>query len=87
MSEEDLILGWEQRFLPNMPEIEAKGDPKYWRLCRHLLDGLRKYGKPDDTWNRRIELYLIDCGITSEEIARFRKIMLDGGEGRAPSRP
>ena len=28
-------------------------------------------------WNDRIVLYLKDCGITDEEIAAFRKLMLE----------
>ena len=82
VSEEDLILGWEQRFLPNMPELQANGDPKYWRLSRHLLDGLQKYGKPGDTINRRIELYLYDCGITPAELAALREILLEDAPKR-----
>ena len=35
-----------------------------------------RYGADGDTWNRRIELYLLDCGVTAEEIAKFRSIML-----------
>ena len=36
-----------------------------------------KYGKDGDTWQRRIELYLMDCGITEAEIARLRSILLE----------
>ena len=38
--------------------------------------GLAKYGDADTPLQRRIELYLLDCGVTQEEIDRFRSIML-----------
>ena len=36
-----------------------------------------KYGKEGDSWQKRIELYLLDCGVTPDEIATFRSIMLE----------
>jgi hypothetical protein len=30
-----------------------------------------------DSWNHRIELYLLDCGVTKDEIEAFRAIMLE----------
>ena len=35
-----------------------------------------KFGDADTPWNKRIELYLLKCGVTQEEIDRFRAIML-----------
>ena len=34
-------------------------------------------GKPGDSLQRRIELYLLDCGVTEKEIEAFRSIMLE----------
>ena len=34
-------------------------------------------GADGGTWQRRIELYLLDCGVTEEEIAAFKSIMLE----------
>ena len=42
-----------------------------------LKAGLMKYGSDGDTLQKRAELYLLDCGITREEIERFRAIMLE----------
>ena len=40
-------------------------------------EGIAKYGDANSTWRERIELYLLDCGVTKEEIDRFRSIMLE----------
>ena len=34
-------------------------------------------GADGGTWQRRIELYLLDCGVTEAEIAAFKSIMLE----------
>lgn len=52
-------------------------DPKHGRGTKHFDAGFAKYGKPGDALQRRIELYLLDCGVTEEEIATFRSIMLE----------
>lgn len=38
---------------------------------RGLLLGFMKYGDAQTPWRRRIELYLLDCGITAKEIRQF----------------
>ena len=43
----------------------------------HFDEGFAGYGDADTPLKRRIELYLLDCGVTQEEIDRFRSIMLD----------
>jgi len=74
----DLETDWEATFYPVLAEMESGyNGPDYWRLKQHFDKGFAKYGKPNDSWNARIELYLKDCGITDEEIARFREIMLE----------
>ena len=49
----------------------------YWRHERHFDKGFAKYGDEKTPWNERIRLYLLDCGVTEEEIATFREIMLE----------
>ena len=73
VSEKDLATGWEHRFYPALP----KDDPKNWRCYRQLTDGMLKYGKVGDPMKKRIELYLLACGVKPEEIDRFRSIMLE----------
>ena len=71
----DLETDFESTFYPNIPDVNP--DPNYWRRESHFNDGFSKYGDEGDSWNRRIELYLLDCGVTEEEIAAFRSIMLE----------
>jgi len=74
----DLETDWESTFYPVLAEMESGyNGPDYWRLEQHFDRGFAKYGKPNESWNTRIELYLKDCGITDGEIARFREIMLE----------
>ena len=73
VSEKDLATGWEHRFYPDLP----KDNPQNWRCYRHLTDGMLKYGKAGDPMKKRIELYLLACGVKPEEIERFRSIMLE----------
>lgn len=75
----ELETDWESTFYPtSLPEMrkDYTGE-KYWCREQHFDNGFAKYGKPEDTWNRRIELYLLDCGIKPDEIEAFRKIMLE----------
>ena len=71
---------WEETFYPNIPDTNP--DPKFWCRESHFNKGFAKYGKDGDTWNRRIELYLLDCGVTADEIAAFRSIMLEPCQAR-----
>ena len=71
----DLETDWESTFYPEIPDSDP--DPKFWRRESHFNSGFAKYGTDGDSWNRRIELYLLDCGITAGEIAAFRGIMLE----------
>ena len=66
---------WESTFYPNIPD--ADHGPTHWCREGHFNEGFVKYGKEGDSWNKRIELYLLDCGITEGEIATFREIMLE----------
>lgn len=70
----ELETDWESTFYPNIPDVDP--DLNRWGRESHFNDGFSKYGRDGDSWNRRIELYLLDCGVTEDEIAQFRSIML-----------
>ena len=78
----ELETDWESTFYPRIPD--ANPDPNYWCRESHFNEGFAKYGKEGDSWNRRIELYLLDCGVTADEIAAFRSIMLEPSSRPAP---
>ena len=73
----DIETDWESTFYPNIPDDIHGNEPDFWCRESHLTDGIGKYGEPGDTWQRRCELYLLDCGVTEEEIARLREILLE----------
>ena len=77
VSRHDMETDWESTFYPKIPDDLHEKEPGFWCLEAHFNNGISKYGKEGDSWNRRVELYLIDCGITPEEIAKFRSIMLE----------
>lgn len=74
VSRQELETDWESTFYPTMPDDHP--DKGHWRRMSHLDHGFSKYGKAGDGWTRRIELYLLDCGVTETELRRFREIML-----------
>lgn len=73
-----LETDWESTFYPSrLPEQRKDySGTGYWCREQHFTDGFAEYGEAGDPWRRRIELYLLDCGITQEEIDAFRRIML-----------
>ncbi len=74
----ELETDWETTFYPILPEM--RGDytgHDYWCGEWHFDEGFAKYGDADTPWQKRIELYLIDCGITQQEIDTFRSLMLE----------
>lgn len=73
VAKEDLERDWESTFYPELPGVE---DPDSWRSMAHLDKGFAAFGSPDDTLQRRIELYLLGIGITPDEIKAFKSIML-----------
>ena len=75
VSRHDLETDWESTFYPWFPDDVP--DKAYWRRMSHLVDGFSKYGTSGDSWNRRIELYLLDCGVTAAEIDAVREILLE----------
>ena len=72
----ELETDWESTFYPNIPFRDAAGNLA-WNSELHFENGFSRYGGEGDSWNRRIELYLMDCGVTEREIAAFREIMLE----------
>jgi hypothetical protein len=51
--------------------------PTYWCRYQYFLELFPQYGKEGDSFNKMIENYLLSCGITMEEIEKFRQIMLE----------
>ena len=72
---EDLERDWESTFYPKLPGVES---PKAWCSMAHLDEGFAKYGNEGDPLTVRIALFLLDCGVTQEELETFKKIMLEG---------
>lgn len=75
----DLEVDWESTLYPDrLPEVKSGYSGKReWRSTGWFDDGFAKYGTPGATLQERVVLYLLDCGITKDEIRRFRKIMLE----------
>lgn len=69
--EKEIELDYERTFYP----YQRNG--AFWKSYQALKAGLMKYGSDGDTLQRLAELYLMDCGITREEIESFRAIMLE----------
>ena len=73
----ELETDWEETFYPTLSEMRDDYTGRnFWCGEWHFDKGFAKFGNKDDSWNRRIELYLLACGVTQEEIDRFRAIML-----------
>ena len=77
VSQHDLEVDWESTFYPTPPDVwpEYTG-PDYWCNLCHLDNGFAQYGGPKTPIRAKVEKYLAHCGITSGEIAAFRRIML-----------
>ena len=72
----ELETDWESTFYPRIPDQAHAKEPDYWCRESHFNAGFAKYGDVATPWNDRIVLYLKDCGITDDEIEKFRSIML-----------
>lgn len=72
----DLDVDWEHTFYPAVHGVS----PKDWRNETFISDGFDAYGGKDTPLKTKIERYLLDCGITAEEIETFRSIMLEKPE-------
>jgi len=73
VAKEDLERDWESTFSPATSADKPLGS----RSCSHFDRAFAKYGKKGDSLQKRIELYLLDCGVTPEEIEKFKGIMLE----------
>ena len=76
VSRHEAETDWESTFYPKIPDENP--DPEFWCRESHFNNGLAKYGDANTSWNERVVLSLKDCGVTDEEIAAFRQIMLEG---------
>lgn len=76
VSQHDADVDWEHTFYPRLPNCDFYDCPE-WLNFPGLNEGIQKYGKEGDSFQKRVELYLIDCGIIMEEIEAFRKIILE----------
>jgi protein-tyrosine phosphatase len=65
---DDLVRDW---------EITANNYFKYEKMFDDLVDGFVRFGAPEDPLHKKIEAYLYKIGITEQEIAAFRSIMLE----------
>ena len=81
VGKEDLERDWESTFYPDVPYVVENPsgapfpDSTYWRSSRHFDEGFAKY--PGATLKDRIEAYLVDCGVTREEIGRLRATLVE----------
>ena len=75
VSRHEAETDWESTFYPRIPDENP--DPGHWCRESHYDAGLARFGDADTSWNDRVVLYLKSCGITDDEIATFREIMLE----------
>ena len=73
VSEQEIEMDYEHTFYPGMKNFQGAA----WKSYQDLKKGIMKYGKESDSLQKCAELYLLDCGITPEEIEKFRSIMLE----------
>ena len=79
VSKHDLETDWESTMYSGKMDSQTKAFLE--RGNSQHDEGFAKYGKDGDSLMRRIELYLLDCGVTEGEIKAFRAIMLEDQEG------
>jgi len=70
-------IEWEHTFYPDLPNFEKEYSKNFWRRSQHFVEGLAKYCGEDASFKERAEAYLLDCGVTKEEIENIRSILLD----------
>ena len=72
----ELEADWELTMYPH--SLTDARQPEFKDERKLGIDrGLMLYGDVNTPWNKRIELYALSAGITPEEIAKFRSIMLE----------
>ncbi len=72
VKEEDLFADYEFTSLSIWGKRSIRSD-----LFQAFLAELNRYGAPDDSINKKCEVFLLSCGITPEEIHTFRRIMTE----------
>ena len=70
------VLGVDRDDVTKDWEISANPYFSYEKMFDHLADGFDKFGAPGDPLYKKIEAYLYKIGITPQEVAAFRSIML-----------
>lgn len=83
VTREDLERDWESTCYPRVRGVDTPDD---WRSCAFFDAGFAAYGKPGDPLSERIRLYLLDCGVTPQELDACRAILKEqpaGGAGSA----
>ena len=71
------VLGVGKDELEKDWEITANDYFNHETMFNHLAGGFDRFGAPAEPLHKKIEAYLLKIGITPEEIAAFRAIMLE----------
>lgn len=71
------VLGVEKDELEKDWEITANSYFNYDKMFDRLAGGFDAFGAPDAPLHKKIEAYLLKIGVTTDEIAAFRAIMLE----------
>lgn len=74
MSEKDLFLDYELTSFSIWGKRSIESD-----LFRALLAELDKYGEKETSINQKCENFLLSCGITKDDLAAIRKILIEKG--------
>lgn len=68
-------------FLPESAFLPLGATLKFFQTSRYEKISLNLARYPGGSLRERVEAFLIDCGVTADEIERFRTIMLEPSEG------
>jgi hypothetical protein len=75
--DEDAIL---RDYMISRLSVSGRGSESTQALYNNyvsLIKGLNEFGSPEDTLQRKVELYLLSIGITHEEINTIREVLLE----------
>lgn len=64
-------------FLPESAFLPLGATLKFFQTSRYEKISLNLARYPGGSLRERVEAFLIDCGVTADEIERFRTIMLE----------
>ena len=76
VEEEELYRDWEVTGFSNKAKMAFRHETR----LDLLVKGFDAY--PGKTINERVEAFVVSCGFTAEDIARFRSIMLEGDDAK-----